>query len=293
MPSFLSLLSLLGLLSTRGVFASPYYSIDHGLNVTMVQRADVSKCAALSIDDAKKMPGWAKLERYAKDKWGDGDWNIVTNPEDFLGRPANACVDDSTSNITPKGSPQCTSRVQNLSGTSDGTDGEQVVSVSTGQSTEGSWTVSQSSSFNIGTSFTVDVGFEGLFDASTSITTSTTFENSSGRSFSTTTDSTGTQQVTTKTKDGQNCGTMLEVITCNQEGEGKVRIVASGYVWFNYEDRRAPKNDPDGDEHYKYSAHIDDILTLDERSSWMSFNGAVKGISNGHYNQFCNDDVVD
>ncbi|XP_006455941.1 hypothetical protein AGABI2DRAFT_121855 [Agaricus bisporus var. bisporus H97] len=259
----------------------------------MIPRADASKCAALSIEDAKKMPGWAKLEKYAKDTWGDGDWNIVTNPEDFLDRPANACVDDSTTTVTPKGSPECTARVQDLVGTTDGTDGEQTVSIATGQSTEGSWTVSQSSSFNIGTSFTVDVGFEGLFDASTSITTSTTFENSSGRSFSTTTDSTGTQKVTTKTKDGQNCGTKLEVKTCNQLGEGRMRFVATGYVWFNYEDRRAPKSDPDGDKHYKYSAFIDDILTLDERSSWMSYSGFVKGISNGHYNQFCNDDVVD
>jgi hypothetical protein len=28
------------------------------------------------------VPGWAKLEQYAKDTWGDGGWNIVTNPSD-------------------------------------------------------------------------------------------------------------------------------------------------------------------------------------------------------------------
>jgi hypothetical protein len=73
--------------------------------------------------DMNSVPGWAKLEQYAKDTWGDGGWNIVTNPSDvslisncqssglefltgvkqFPDVAANACVDDTTYTITPKG----------------------------------------------------------------------------------------------------------------------------------------------------------------------------------------------
>jgi hypothetical protein len=28
------------------------------------------------------VPAWGKIEQYAKDTWGDGGWNIVTNPSE-------------------------------------------------------------------------------------------------------------------------------------------------------------------------------------------------------------------
>jgi hypothetical protein len=37
---------------------------------------------SIMYSDTDSVPGWAKLEQYAKDTWGDGSWNIVTNPSD-------------------------------------------------------------------------------------------------------------------------------------------------------------------------------------------------------------------
>jgi len=109
-------------------------------------RRESTKCSSLSVDQAKKskfmmhklsqtpflsltpcfqVPGWAKLEQYAKDTWGDGGWNIVTNPPEvrsliiqnyaycflilthsclqYTDRWADSCVDDAPVKIEPIG----------------------------------------------------------------------------------------------------------------------------------------------------------------------------------------------
>lgn len=35
------------------------------------------------------------------------------------------------------------------------------------------------------------------------------------------------------------------------------------------------------------AAKIDDVLSLDERTSWMEFDGSISGESKGHYQQKC------
>lgn len=54
MQSFVSLLSLLGLLSATRVLALPYSVANGPVNMTIVPRGDVVKCNELSLEDAKK-----------------------------------------------------------------------------------------------------------------------------------------------------------------------------------------------------------------------------------------------
>ncbi|THU75149.1 hypothetical protein K435DRAFT_917267, partial [Dendrothele bispora CBS 962.96] len=51
-------------------------------------RDDVSMCADLSVDEAKTLPGWDTITKYADDNWGKKSRNIVTNPKEYLDRGA-------------------------------------------------------------------------------------------------------------------------------------------------------------------------------------------------------------
>ena len=37
---------------------------------------------SLTLKLSSLVPGWSKIERYAKDHFGTGDWDIVVNPPD-------------------------------------------------------------------------------------------------------------------------------------------------------------------------------------------------------------------
>jgi hypothetical protein len=84
-------------------------------------KRQVGSCVALSADDAQKrecnitdqalqmtyllliVPGWETLKSTAQSNWGDGGWNIVTNPEEYRDYPANLCVSPDTVRLTQSG----------------------------------------------------------------------------------------------------------------------------------------------------------------------------------------------
>ena len=63
-------------------------------------------------------------------------------------------------------------------------------------------------------------------------------------------------------KAGDQCKMELVTQMCTATAKGRAPVVASGFVWFNYEDKRAPKSG--GDAHYKCTfpwSHTDLSLT--------------------------------
>jgi hypothetical protein len=68
-------------------------------------------------------------------------------------------------------------------------------------------------------------------------------------------------------------GTILQQ-NCTLPAEGRIQLVATGYVWFKYKTKRAPLADPKGAKHSRYTVKIEDILTnATDRSGWIDFNG--------------------
>lgn len=83
--------------------------------------------------------------------------------------------------------------------------------------------------------------------------------------------------------------------------------MGTGVVWFNYDDKRAPIINPHNDgEHYKCkltssrarrykelnvsltdAAFIDDILTPEERTMYIEFQGPVNSVSKSGYSTNC------
>jgi len=50
-----------------------------------------ASCTPLSIDQAKLLPGFAQIDKYAADTWGNGNHTTLTNPPDYPNQNATAC----------------------------------------------------------------------------------------------------------------------------------------------------------------------------------------------------------
>jgi len=248
-----------------------------------------SNCSPLTLEQLKGLPGWPKIEKYASDTYGDGGVNIVVNPPEYLDSPAVVCSQDGVVQIQVEGEPTCSTSTNHMVGQIDGTEGEHELDLEQSYSNTGSWSVTQESSLSIGAELSISVGIPAIEEVSAKITTSTTFSNSLGKSFSTTVTEVSKQSVKYHVASGQKCDGTLTTKVCNIQGKGSTAFVASGYVWFNYEDSRPPKSDPNGSSHYKYAIDIASVLTdINDRSSTMSFSGSMATSSESHSDVICN-----
>ncbi|KDR67352.1 hypothetical protein GALMADRAFT_130409 [Galerina marginata CBS 339.88] len=276
----------------------------HGDVASIYPRA--SGCSPLSIEQLKQLPGWSKIQQYASDTYGGGGVNIVVNPSEYPDRPAVVCLKDGVVPIQVQGAPSCTSTTSQMDSGSKGTSGQNSISLQQGYSNTGTWTVTQESSLAVGASLSVTVGIPEVADVSASVTTTATITNSLANSFSTTASDQTTQTITYNVGDGQNClGTVclyfdfvgnfdatstlqITTKTCNVQGKGSAAYVATGYVWFNYDDARTSKSDPNGGKHYKYSVDIASVLSnINDRSSSLTFSGSMQISSKTHSNAKC------
>ncbi|KAF5319080.1 hypothetical protein D9611_014107 [Ephemerocybe angulata] len=250
---------------------------------------DVGKsCYPLTLDQAKQLPGWSKIEQYAKDTWGEGGVNLETNPSAYPDRGASACIGSSRIAVQYSEKPQCSTTKDEIHGTADGTTQEVKFKLDAGVSQTSTWTVTQSSSLTTGAKFGVSVGIPDLgLDASAETYFETTITDERSSSFSTTGSSMRGYELTYTNEPGKECKLTLETKSCTAGASGRAPIVATGVVWFNYEDKRAPIGHPEDGEHYKYAAFIDSILTPEERTLYTEFRGPINSQSKASYATNC------
>lgn len=246
-----------------------------------------SSCTPLTLDQAKALPGWSKIEQYAKDTYGGGSLNYVVNPKDYPDSPATICLESSVP-VTIQGGPACTDSTSTLQGTMDGTTGTMSSTQQTGYSNTGTWSVTQESSLAVGATVSATVGIPGIDGVEASVSTTATLTNSLSKSFETNVNAMSSQTVTAQFTSGQKCSSTMKTQTCSVNGQGSARFVASGFVWFNYDDQRAPIADPKGGQHYKYSVDIASVLkNIDDRSSIMKFSGSMQVTSHTDFAAKC------
>jgi len=255
---------------------------------SIIYARGASSCTPLTLEQAKALPGWSKIQQYATDTYGDGGVNIVVNPPEYPNAPATVCMQDGPIPVKLQGTPSCTSNDGEIGGKITGTTGSYQLSFQQGYSNSATWTVTQESSLAVGVELSATIGIPEVADVSTSISTTTTLTNSLSKSFTTTVDNQQTQTMSVNTVDGKPCKGTMTTKTCNVQGTGSARYVASGSVWFNYDDARPPKSDPNGGKHYKYAVDIASVLTnIDDRSSSMTFSGAMQISSKTNFNAKC------
>ncbi|KAF6744947.1 hypothetical protein DFP72DRAFT_61587 [Ephemerocybe angulata] len=283
-PRFISIAMLLA--STSISTAIP---ISKSQDVELVERGALS-CYPLTIAEAKTLPGWAKVEQYAQNTWGGGKVNIVTNPKEYPKATADACIHATSVPVkwTNDDAMKCETTKTTIEGKVDGTTQKITFAQMTGTDQTGSFTVTRESSlaetkeFNLGLEIP-DTGIKAGLSGSTT----TTITNTRASSFTTLNKNMQTTTLEFQNVSGQQCQMTLETQTCSGTAVGSAPIVASGMIWFNYADKRAPKGDPKGPKHYKYAVDIASVLSEAERTSTIEFQGPVNSVSKAGYATNC------
>ncbi|KAF8903576.1 hypothetical protein CPB85DRAFT_1226443 [Mucidula mucida] len=239
-----------------------------------------SQCGDLSVDDAKKLPGWDAIEQYANDNWGDGSRKLETNPEDYLSQPAQFCVTDEVVELSFEGDPVCQTHTTSTEGKLVGTEGQVSIAVAQGFNTDTSYTVSQASTIGVSSTLGVQIGIPEVADVTESVTVSTEVTNELSSTLDVSYNDVSTVTITMTAPEGQTCTAEATVKTCNMQATGNIRYLATGWVWFNYDDKT--------EGHYKWAAHIDSILTKqDDRSTWAEFKGSMSSDTHAAYEGTC------
>ncbi|KAL1696289.1 hypothetical protein GGG16DRAFT_43507 [Schizophyllum commune] len=235
-------------------------------------------CAALSSDDVQKLPGWDKLVSQANDNWGDHKRKIVTNDSDYPDRPASICAMDA-GDIAIDGDPECTTSTQTLTTGVKDTTGIATVSQVTGTSFSSSQTVTQEASISVGETVDVKVGIPEVADVTSSTSLTTTFTNSLSKTTTSTSNQQTTQTVAINIPKDSTCNITYKQTSCSTHGSGQVPFTATGWVWFEYDSKT--------EGHYKWALNMDNLLSDDERSSYMKFDSVVSTDTKGDYQADC------
>ncbi|ESK89432.1 hypothetical protein Moror_16151 [Moniliophthora roreri MCA 2997] len=250
------------------------YPIDNSPTVQSERRA-AGLCTQLSADDAKRLPGWSLIENHANEKYGKGSRNIVTNPPEYLDRPAHVCVNGDPIPVRMTDEPNCMAQNVEGQGIAVGTSGYVELEVTNGFKSESSLTVTQVATIGLSSTIGVQLGFEGVGDVSSSFTASAEITNEDTRTFSSSYSTEVKQKLRYEAPEGEMCHVNMDVSTCTLQVEGRIPYTADGFVWFNYNKRTKG--------HYKWAVNIETVVpNIEDRSSFLEFRGSAT--SNIHLN---------
>jgi len=297
--AFLLTLQLVGALPTQSNFRFHRRAILNNENTLVsrgeessgwsrfVRRAPVaSPCSLLDLDDAQELPGWSRVEQYAKDTWGTGDWDIIINPPGYKDKPATMCVADPV-RVVATAKPRC-----NASRVDIKPDRNHHIKVDQGYTNSGFWNIT-----NV-TSAAHSVFFAGKFqmpnitqqskDILHTIIGSGEFINAPHNSFLTHATN-STKKVTEVTQvQNKNCIGTINQETCIIPAHGRIQLVATGYIWFQHETKRAPLANHNGGKHSRYAVKIEDVLkNATDRSAWIDFSGYMNTTMRSDYFDEC------
>ncbi|KAK0201222.1 hypothetical protein DFS33DRAFT_1117099 [Desarmillaria ectypa] len=242
------------------------YPVDAESN--SLQRRAASQCGPLSVDQAKTLKGWDAIEQYANNNWGDGSRNIVTNPTDYVDSPAQVCITDEVVELSFSGDPVCQTHTTSSEGLLVGTKGEVDIEVDQGFNTDTSYTVTSASTIGVSNTLTVKVGVPAVAEVTEALTISAEVTDTTSSTFDVSYNDVSKVTIKMTAPEGKTCTATTSTKTCNIQATGNIRYLASGWIWFNYNDKTQG--------HYKWAANIETVLTnQDDRSSFAAFKGSM------------------
>jgi len=284
MISIQNVLLTLLLASASITSAVPIFIEDSDL-VDISAREGLS-CYPLTVDQVKKLPGWRKVEQYARDNWGE-KYGLNMNPPEYSERGANACVNVAKVDVHWNQKPQCSDSRMNIDGKTSGTTSSITFTQRTGSEQSASWTVTKASDITASVSLNVEVGVPGMFTAGMSASTSTSIRNERSSSFTTSSNDMKETTLTYQNDSGKRCKMELITKTCSATASGRVPVIATGNVWFYYDKAVPRKGGAANDKHYHWTVKLERILSEAERTSYTEFQGPVKGVSKAVYDVNC------
>jgi hypothetical protein len=182
--------------------------------------------------------------------------------------------------LSTNGTPKCQNNTANVNGKMSGTDGSVQVAQTTGFTATSTFTVESSSTIGTESTLSATIGIPDEAGVTASFTMSTEVTNTNTKSFSPSYNNAQTITVTYNSKDGKKCVVNQTTQTCTLQATGKVQYLASGWVWFNYNDQTKG--------HYKWAASIEGVLTNPaDRSSYATIGGSIESKTHSQYAANC------
>ncbi|KAJ6613693.1 hypothetical protein B0H10DRAFT_1805077 [Mycena sp. CBHHK59/15] len=241
-------------------------------------------CADMSSSDVQTLPGWNTLKSTAEKNWGTGSYNVVTNDKDYPNQPAQSCVSTDAVGITvdpgQSAAKSCTTQTSESNGEQVGTNGTIALTHSSGTSSSTTSTVTKESSIAVGVTVSAQIGFPEVADVTSSFSFTGTFTNTLSTATTSTSDQTSSQTLTQSNAAGKTCHLEFTTQSCTITGNGNVRMLATGWVWFEYNSATQG--------HYKWALNIDSTLTnQDDRSTFIAFKSTTGTTSTSNYKGVC------
>ncbi|KAH8822384.1 hypothetical protein DL96DRAFT_1819875 [Flagelloscypha sp. PMI_526] len=246
-----------------------------GIVVPGAKRQAAPSCVTMRKEDIEKVPGIAKLREEADNTFGTGSRNEVVNDPDFPENSANICSDPNGAVIVYDSEPKCNEITNNAGGTSPA---EGQVSVKNGEGFKmtSSQTVTTESSFSAGATLGASFTFPGIGGLNAEFTTSSSFTNTQSNVNEIEQNLTQEQTFTAKVIPGQQCDIFLKTRSCATSGKGSLKMIAQGFLWFQYEDLT--------NGHFKWALRMEDVLpNVDDRSSPVQFQAVGNSQSSSNF----------
>ncbi|KAJ7490779.1 hypothetical protein FB451DRAFT_1389542 [Mycena latifolia] len=179
----------------------------------------------------------------------------------YADQPAQSCASTDVVPIVLDGSPSaagsCNTQTSKGDGQEVGANGTISLMHSEGTSSSTTSTVTKTSSR---VEVVATVSFPEIVDITSKFTLTGTFTNTLSTATETKSDQTSSATVTQNNVAGKTC----HLETCTVTGTGKLRMLGTGWVWFEYNDKTQ--------DHYKWALNIDQTLTnQDDRSTFIEF----------------------
>jgi len=217
------------------------------------------------------VPGWDAISKYADDTWGTGSRNIVTNPPEYVDSPALVCIQSDPVKLSfTDEKPHCQSESVDATSHLNGTTGQQTIQTQNGFSSDTTMTTTSCP-------LPSDIGyiinpvlqrplpleltqpwkhlltFQKLLMSRRLLQRQhhlqTPILNRMSRPdyivqfsyyiYSNTATYNGvvSNSLTLNLGNGQTCNATIKTNICNQQATGTVDYIASGWIWFNYDDK--------------------------------------------------------
>ncbi|KAJ3508593.1 hypothetical protein NLJ89_g5668 [Agrocybe chaxingu] len=249
----------------------------------LVARSNTANpCSMLDLDDAESLPGWHQVIQHARSTWGEGDWTITINPPGYKDKSATMCVADPVE-VVATGEPQCNSTRVDIPPEKNSNN----INVDSGYLNIGNWNIT-----NV-TSAAHAEFFSGNFQMP-----NITFKNDPelfslktiGKFINAPDNRSASELRVALRPPVFATHPSFKILNqhCIIPARGRIQLVATGYIWFNYETRRAPLANPNGGKHKRYTVKIEDVLkNATDRSAWIDFNGFMNTTMRSDYFDEC------
>ncbi|KAK1225448.1 hypothetical protein PQX77_011618, partial [Marasmius sp. AFHP31] len=210
------------------------------------------------------VPDFKRIEEHADKEFGTGKRNVIVNPKEFPDRNAKACV---VGDVVFKyeGEPKCQTQKSESSGQLVGTSGKVSIKTIQGFKSKASFTTTQSSRLAVDSRVSASAGFGKLAGVSAEFSVSSEFFNSNTKVTESDTDNQNEISIDMQAKAGKQCTISTTVKSCQIQAKGALKLRATGWVWFNYEDKKKG--------HFKWAVNMDNVLNNDQRTSPMEIAG--------------------